>query len=743
VPMPVRSIFLLAALLLTVLGSENCLAQTNPAARPRIGLVLSGGGARGAAHVGVLKVLDELRIPIDAIAGTSMGAVVGGLYASGMSATEIERQFASVDWQDAFRDRPQRLALGFRRRLEDREFLVQLPLGLRGGSFQLPKGLIQGQKLTQILRKLTLPAYQVTDFDLLPTAFRAVATDLESGEAVILRSGDLATAVRASVSAPGIFSPVERDGRLLVDGGISQNLPIDVARAMGVDVLIVVDVGFPLSKREQLNSVASVSNQMLAILIRRNSDQQRSTLGPGDILLDPALGKASSFDFGHLKQLMAAGEDAARKSIAQLASLSVSEDQYAHYLAHRQIGSIQPAVAFVRADGASAQYESAVQILFGGLVGVPINADELGRKVNRLYGQGGLELLDYRLEPESKAAGDSAYGLTFSARRNSWGPNYVKFGLRLQDDFAGNSSFDAAARVVVTELSHAGAEWVWDGQLGGNPLLATELYLPFSQMQRWFVAPKALLQIRNVPEFVDEKQVGSLRVRSLRYGVDIGRAIGNAAEIRAGFAREIGSSTVRLGPAQPRQDFRTREYFTRYSLDKFDNVAFPRRGESFSVEWRGQLADELRNKVSDSLRADWRLARTWGRNTGLAWVSGGSLLDSQFADVRTYFPLGGFLNLSGLPTDALSGPNYGIARFIYYRKVGSGGDGFLNVPLYAGMSLEVGNTWQSRKDVNFGALRKDASLFFGMDTFLGPAYFSMGYDSVGRSAFYLSLGRGL
>ena len=173
-----------------------------------------------------------------------------------------------------------------------------------------------------------------------------------------------------------------------------------------------------------------------------------------------------------------------------------------------------------------------------------------------------------------------------------------------------------------------------------------------------------------------------------------------------------------------------------------DDVSFPRHGDALDLEWRGQLEDQFEDRVSDSLRFDWRLARSWGRNTGVLWASGGTLLDPEFADQRSYFPLGGFLNLSGLTPDALSGPHFGVARLIYYRKVGSGGEGFLNVPLYLGMSLEAGNAWQTRDDIRFESLRTDASLFFGLDTFLGPAYISAGYDSRGRSAVYLSLGRG-
>src|SRR5580693_1329575 len=220
--------------------------------RPRICLVLSGGGARGMAHIGVLKVLEDMRIPIDCIAGTSMGAIVGGLYASGMTAREIDATMRSLDWQEAFRDAPPRRDLAFRRKQDDRNFLVRLPLGLKHGQILLPKGFIQGQKLQETLRQLTLQFNDSTDFDRLPTAFRAVATDLESGAAVLLDKGDLAIAMRASISAPGVFAPVDYQGRLLVDGGLAENLPVNVARDMNADVLIVSDVSFPLQDRGHL-----------------------------------------------------------------------------------------------------------------------------------------------------------------------------------------------------------------------------------------------------------------------------------------------------------------------------------------------------------------------------------------------------------------------------------------------------------------------------------------------------------
>ncbi|MET0281944.1 MAG: patatin-like phospholipase family protein [Steroidobacteraceae bacterium] len=731
--------------LLACSAAAPSLAQQAPAAMPerqRIGLVLSGGGARGVAHVGVLRVLEELHVPIDAIAGTSMGAVVGGLYASGMSPAQIERELTTVDWEDAFTDRPTRAGVPFRSRREDREFLVRFPLGFRDGSFHLPTGLIQGQKLTQLLRQLTLPVAGVPDFDRLPTPFRAVATDLETGAAVVMGEGDLTTALRASMSAPGIFAPVERDGRLLVDGGLANNLPIDIARQMGVDRVIVVDVGFPLAQRERLASVANVANQMLTILVRRESEKQRATLSPQDLLVSPDLPNTSSYGFSNLARIIGAGTQAAAQMREQLAALSVSPEQYEHYVAARRRDSGIPHIRSVRTRPEAGTSDEIVQYLFGDLAGAQLDEDELARRINNYYGQGRVELLDYQLLPTGGRPDEA--DLAINLRRNGWGPNYVRFGLRLQDDFEGSSTFDAALRLILTEVNSLGAEWSWDGQLGGNPRLGTELYLPFSLRRTWFAEPSSLLQIRTVPQYDGEDRVGELRVRTLRYGVALGREMGNSSELRVGAEREIGRSRLRLGEAvEPEPlSFQHNEIFARYSLDTQDGPAFPRRGQAVSLEWRGQVSNREQERVSDAVHIDYRIARSWQKNTAVAWVSAGALLDAQFVDARTYYPLGGFLNLSGMPADALTGPNYAIARLIYYRKVGGGGEGFLNVPMYLGASLEAGDVWQRRTDMSFGSARKDMSLFFGLDTFLGPAWFAVGYDSAGRHALYLSLGRG-
>jgi NTE family protein len=737
------TIVVLAALLFVsaTAGAQDSSVDSDvnraAAGRPRVGLVLSGGGARGATHIGVLKMLDQLHVPIDVIAGTSMGAVVGGLYASGLSGEQIERAMASLDWQAAFRDRPPRTELDYRRKEEDREFLVNLPVGLQGKRLVIPKGLVQGQMLTETLRQLTLPVARITDFDQLPTRFRAVATNLETGAKRVIGDGDLTTAMRASMSVPGLFAPVEYRGELLVDGGLADNLPIDVARSMGVDILIVVDAGFPLQPRKSLNSLPGITNQMLSILLRKDIERDLATLGPRDIVVSPQLGDFSSYDFPETMKIVNAGELAAQVVGVQLATLALSDADYARYQqARNQIRSGLPKVQFVRVEPDSKDYQRPIEEMFGQFVGQPLDADALKAEVGALYGRGDLEMLDYRLVQDPLGA----FGLDFSARRNSWGPNYLRFGVSLEDDFKGQTIFNAAARLDITELNSLGAEWVWDLQVGTAPLLATELYLPLSNVSRYFIAPHADVEAHDVAQVVNDRQVGEFRVSSVDYGVDFGREFANWGEMRVGALQSQGSSYVILGPSAPESTFNVTEYFMRFGYDSLNSANFPRTGQALTAQVSVE-ASGGGEQGTDLFTLDWRAAHSWARNTVIAWFTAGSTIGGSETNVRTFFPLGGFLDLSGVPAQTLAGPQYAIGRLIYLRKVGNGGEGILDVPAYIGTSVEAGNVWSERRDISFGSTRKDFSLFFGADTYIGPAYLAVGYDESGSTAFYLFLGR--
>jgi NTE family protein len=713
--------------------------------RPRVGLVLSGGGARGAAHVGVLKVLEQLHVPVDAIAGTSMGAVVGGLYASGLSARDIEKIMTSLNWQVAFRDRPPREDLTLRRKQEDENFLVAFPLGVRGHKVVLPKGLVEGQGLSLLLRRLTLPVARITEFDDLPTPFRAVATDLESGDSVVLASGDLTSAMRASMSAPGIFAPVERQGRVLVDGGIGDNIPVDVARAMGVDLLIVVDVGSPLQQRNKLTDVTAISNQMLAILLRRNAEAQLATLTARDILIEPPLGDASSFDFGAVARYIAVGEAAARAAADQLTPLAVSDARMQAWQARRESLRLPPPVIkFVQADGGNDSYSQSLDRLFKDMSGKPLDPDAVARRVSALYGLGGLDTLDYRV-----VGHDDYYGLALDARPSSMGPNYLRFGLSLQDDFEGHAAYDAAVRFVMSDITRSAGEWVTDLQVGTTSLVSTELFLPLAEFSGWFVMPHVSDQARELYWYNGQSLEAEYRVHTFQYGSDFGYQLGNWGEARVGVQRQQGHYVLEVGdpsdPSLPEQSFtpfNLINYFARFTYDRLDDINFPHSGQQATLQWSANRDASGLGQYSDQVTASYLGAYSFGRDTFSFSASGGTTLQSNVSnDLNLLFPLGGFLNLSALRADSLLGPNYGIARLMFYRQIGRGGPGYLDVPTYVGMSLEAGNVWQTRSEASFGNTQKDASLFLGMDTLLGPLYIATGFDQHGNQAFYLFLGR--
>jgi NTE family protein len=740
----------LLAFAVTGFGADPAPTQTAtplpvaavPGHRLRIGLVLSGGGARGAAHIGVLEVLEQLHVPIDAIAGTSMGAVVGGLYASGLSATQIATVANSLNWQDAFHDRPPRTELTYRRKQEDESFLVNFPVGVRDWSFQLPKGLIKGQSLEMLLRRLTLPVATINSFDDLPTRFRAVATDLATGDPVVMQSGDLASAMRASLSAPGLFVPVERGGQVLVDGGIADNLPIDVARAMNVDVLIVVDVGAPLFARDRLGTATAISNQMLSILIRRDATRQMQTLTKSDILISPIMGNLSSFDFGIVPKAMAEGSWAAQGATERLRQLALSPDDWARYVAER--GAVHrppPRIDYVKVNSSSAPYIDALSGIFGQFAGQLLDPKALETAINEYYGRGKLDTLDYQVLSD----GDQ-HGLLISAQPNSTGPNFVRFGLGLQDDFQGDATYNIGARLVMGDITKTGGEWVWDLEAGSSPHIYTELYLPFEQTSAYFIDPHTEFDDVNTP-LVDSNQnhLAELRVHTFRTGLDLGKELQNIGELRFGVYHEQGGTSVLVGDVQLSSltnTFNANGYFGRFAVDQLDDVRFPHNGQLASVEWNSERYEVGSDVPFDRLSVNYLTAGTFGRETAMFWISGGATFNqTNPTDVRTQYPLGGLFNLSGIAADSLAGPQYAIARVLLYRKIGKGGDGPFDFPTYVGVSFEAGNVFERLGNINWGNSRKDASIFLGIDTFLGPIYLATGYEEHGRQAFYLFLGR--
>ena len=460
------------------------LAQSAEAPPPKIGLVLSGGAARGLAHIGVLKALEEQGIRIDAIAGTSMGAVIGGLYASGYKIDELEKLALNIDWRQALSDAPPREDVPFRRKQDDRDFLVKQKLSFRDdGSLGLPLGVIQGQNLALLLESKLAHASDTRDFDKLPIPFRAVATDIASGEKVVFRKGHLPQVIRASMSIPAVFAPVELDGRLLVDGGMTDNIPLDVARDMGVDIAIVVDIGTPLRSRKQLNTVVDVLNQSITLMTRRNSEVQLAALHKDDVLIQPALSSFGVTDFGRAQEMIDAGYRATRILDARLARLRPAHALDAELTAARQPSQRTPIISAIKVENDSKVSDEVIRYYIRQRIGEPLDLGRLETDMGTLYGLDFFEQVQYRVAHKGQ---DNT--LVISARGKRSGTDYLRLGLNLSDDMRGDSAFNIGASYRMNGINSLGAEWLTRVQIGDQQELYSEFYQPLDAGSRYFIA---------------------------------------------------------------------------------------------------------------------------------------------------------------------------------------------------------------------------------------------------------------
>jgi len=718
-------------------GAPSTFAAGASSARPRVCLVLSGGGARGAAHIGVIKVLEELHVPIDCITGTSMGALVGGAYASGMSTEGMEELIATISTKELFKERPPRQDLDIRRKLDDRSILFGLELGIKGGDILLPKGVVSGVQLEAYLRRLTkLSGYH--QFDTLPIPYRAVATDLVTGRAVVFSEGELANVMRASMSVPGAIAPAEFGGQLFVDGGLTDNLPVDVARAMGADIIIAVNLGTPLLRRDELRSVVGVTAQMINILTEQNVRASLASLKPTDILIEPELGDFSATDFDHLPKTVPIGEAAARKAAPRLAALALPATQYAELRQRQQ--AIPPSderpideirfrpMARVNVDAVRSELETQP--------GKPFDADTLDRDLRMLYGTGDFERVNYRIIEQ---AGHRT--LDVDAIEKSWGPDYLRFGLGLATDFKGDAFFDLAASYRRTWINELGGEWRTDLQVGHTTRLWSELYQPIEISRTWFVAPSVELERRDIDLFQGSHRIARYDVRSGLGRFEVGTNLGRYGEARIGLAAGSIHAGLDTGPAEfaPTQSRYTEGAATaRLIVDRLDSANFPRAGYAASINLWASRASLGADTTYTKWDADYLDAFAFGRHTiSLAFKGAGHLGDGQLP-TDGLVSWGGFLQQSGYPTGALVGQQLTFGRLVYYYKLV---DTRIFEGLYAGASLELGRMSDPAVPGSPTGLLKSGALFLGWDTPLGPVYLGYGRAADRNSSAYFYLGR--
>jgi NTE family protein len=732
-----RSRLAVAAALLALAVGGSTRAQDAPAAprtRPKIGLVLSGGGARGAAHIGVLEALEEMHVPVDYVAGTSMGSIVGGMYAAGLSPAEIRHEIATADWGSVFTDATPRQELAYRRKQDDRAFLIDLGLGIRDGSITMPRGVIEGQKVEPLFRGLTLHVIARDRFDDLPLPYRAVATQLGTGDVVVLDHGDLATAMRASMSIASVFTPVEIEGKLLVDGGYAQILPVETGRAMGADIIIAVDISTPPAKTDKLTSLLSIQLNVLDVLMLPNLKASIAALHEGDIFLAPPVNDISSSDFGRALEAADIGLATTRAAREQLSRLSVSDGEWQAFLAKQRAKPTEPPVVrSIRIVNDSALDNGVLLALMRTAIGAPLDVKTLGQDLERIYGLDLFESVDYTISADGV--------LTITARQKKWGPYYLRLGLALQDDFKGNARYGIGASLVWNPVNARGAEWRNELQIGTHLRAFSEFYQPLDVHQRWFIAPSVEYDQSIVGIYDDQSKVAELNVHTATLGIDVGRLMGEWGELRVGYRSQQGSVEVASGTTtQPTGHYEQGGLFSSLGYDTFDSRYFPTRGV-IGATTLFVARDNLGVQPDfESIHSVVNVAQTFGRETFVAGLDIGTTLEEDVA-VQNQFTLGGFGRLSGLKPDSLVGNQAALARLVAWHRAGAEQRTSFSMPLYLGGSLEAGNVWQSREDAATGDLITAGSLFLGLDTPVGPLYFGVGLAEGGHSTVFLYLGR--
>jgi len=552
--------------------------------RPVIGLVLGGGGARGGAHLGVLEVLDELRIPFHCIAGTSMGALIGGAYAAGVSPAEMRERIGKTDWTTMFDDHSSRELQNLRRRAMDDRFFSGLEFGVTDEGLRYREGAIAGEKIKLFFSELVRADLGERNIEQLGLPLTLIATDIVTGERVAMRSGNLTSAMRASMSVPGAIAPVVREGHKLVDGGLVDNVPIQEVRDLcKADVVIAINVGSPMLKGDNVAGAVSVVAQMVNLLTEQNVQRSLALLTPRDVYMRPELGDISAMDFGKQLDAAAIGRATALAQADKLRALSVPE---AEYVAWRSTVHMSPqpgtpvidqvVVAETRYVNPKDLRESVQQ-----KEGEPLDSARLVHDLVNIYSRGDLQSLDYSVLKER----DKTI-LKLVPIEKAWGPDYLRFGLNLATDFRSDSSFNLRALYRKTWINGYGGEWLTIGQVGSEEVIATEFYQPVDFRQRWFVRPYFAASRRKVGVFFDGNQVADYIVREDKAGLSLGANLGPYGQLQAGWVQRNVGATLHTGsPQLPESHARIGAIVSSLRIDQYNYAFFPSKGYKLDVDY--------------------------------------------------------------------------------------------------------------------------------------------------------------
>jgi NTE family protein len=705
--------------------------QTPPKQRLKIGVALEGGGALGLAHIGVLQWFEEQHIPVDYIAGTSMGGLVGGFYATGVSPADMKTLIERLDWDAILRDRTPYQDLSFLRKQDQRAYPNSLVLGLRKGLY-LPAGLNAGHQIGLLIDRETLPYFGLSSFDALPVPFRCVATDLVSAKQFVFKDGSLAEALRATMSIPGAFTPVHDGQRVYVDGGLVNNLPTGVVRQMGADIVIAVHLETQPADANEIQSLLTVLEQSVRAVI---SENEVRGLANADAVVSVPLGHFLMRDFTKNGPIMQAGYEAAKGKSKLLAAFALDDNEWNEYLRERdsrkQTSTAVP--QFIDVQGTSAPAQEDIRRYLKTFLGKPLNADSLDPALTQLTGSGRYDTLNYRIVERG-----GKQGLMIIVKEKDFAPPTLQPAFEVDGSEAGDIEFTLGTRLTLMDVAGFRSEWRTDFLFGNTYGAASELYRPFRAESKWFVAPHASASDTTFQIYAKNDPLADYRFYRTSIGTDLGYGFSRFSEVRVGYEVGTLSTKLRLGTAEiPAVDGRTGAARMRYLMDHTDDPVIPRRG--FRVESNFRWFDTAPGATSAFPVLDAKLDffQPVSRVASFFLSSeGGSTFGSRSTGVPQFF-LGGASRLSAYGVNELFGNQYYLFRGGYLHEIVSLPP-FVGKKVYAVGSYEAGKMYGA---VNESKFPNDFAAGVLAETALGPFFVGGSVGDSGHHKWFFQLGR--
>jgi len=729
----VQSALLLPCVLLAVYGRPQEVSKPGTIERPKLGLVLEGGGALGLAHIGVLQWMEEHRIPVSYVAGTSMGGLVGGIYSTGRSPAEVREIVNEINWDEVLRGQTPFEDLSFRRKQDAHEVPSSLEFGLRKG-LQFPAGFNTGQQVSLILDRIALPYSELQSFNDLPIPFACVATDLVSGKPHVFSNGPLALALRSTMSLPGIFTPVRSGDHIYADGGLLNNIPIDVAKEMGADIVIGIHLETaPISPTESLSSFA-VLGQSISVMIAAN---ELRSMEQADLLVTVPLQKYNALDYSAADAIIKAGYDAAASKAKVLSAFSVSEDEWAQYLANRKARQkTTPIPQFVQVSGTRPEMADSIEKELSKDIGTPVDITKLNQQMMTLSGQGRFSNVAYSMVEK-----DGTQGLQVQTEQKPYAPPVVRPLILIDGSDYNNVLFSIGARITFLDFGSYRSELRNNVIVGSQYLIDSEYYHPFTPTSNWFVAPRVGANSIQDNLYNGNTLVASYRTRQVLGGTDVGYGFGNTGELRFGYeggyeklSPEIGDSSV-----LPTVSGGTGDVRLQFQLNTLNNPVIPRSGESLQIYTKGFNANPAAPSAFPlSEIQSQSFFRLDEPSSVFLTAYGGS--SYGYKTGIPAFSLGGSQRLLAWGTNELFTNQYFLGQLGYIREL-------VKLPPLLGSNVEfiglyeAGKTYKLPLGPNPPNLPMDGAAGIIVNTIFGPVELAGAVGDYGRARFFFRVGR--